>query len=309
MCAWRRITNMDSVRWAFRCGSWTPNCSEWLFAARCVQAEEKERIGQFVFAKDAKSAMAGRLLMRKLISERMGIAWDQIHLARTAKGKPFLASPPSPSTLRRWSFNVSHQGDFAVLAAEQNLQVGVDVMKTAMPGSSTVSDFFRIMKRQFTDHEWTAIRAAGPEWTQLDMFHRHWTLKESFIKAIGTGLGFDLQRVEFHISPVQMQEGQVYRETKMYLDFEEEEDWVFEECLLDADHHVAVALGKWERPGDDMGDDCHTAFSPRPPPKFTLLSFDDLVSGAVPLTEEDPSYWESFRKKQEAPSRQSDPSR
>lgn len=33
-----------------------------------------------------------------------------------------------------WSFNLSHQGDYAVLAAEQGLQVGVDIMKTAMPG-------------------------------------------------------------------------------------------------------------------------------------------------------------------------------
>lgn len=48
---------MEGVRWAFRCGSWSPTRAEWLLAARCVQREEKERIGQFVFAKDAKSAM------------------------------------------------------------------------------------------------------------------------------------------------------------------------------------------------------------------------------------------------------------
>ncbi len=56
-------------------------------------------------------------------------------------------------------------------------------------------------------------------------------LKESFIKAIGTGLGFDLQRAEFHISPNQMREGQVYRQTRMYLD-NEEEDWTFEVSLV-----------------------------------------------------------------------------
>lgn len=33
-----------------------------------------------------------------------------------------------------WRFNVSHQGDYAVLAADQGRQVGVDVMKTTMPG-------------------------------------------------------------------------------------------------------------------------------------------------------------------------------
>ncbi|XP_072562462.1 uncharacterized protein [Paramormyrops kingsleyae] len=45
-----------------------------------------------------------------------------------------------------------------------------------------------------------------------------------------------------------MQEGQVYRHTRMCLDSEEEDpDWVFEESLLDQDHHVAVGLGKMEQ--------------------------------------------------------------
>ena len=53
-------------------------------------------------------------------------------------------------------------------------------------------------------------------------------LKESFIKAIGTGLGFDLQRVEFHLSPQPITEGQVHHLTRMHLDGEEEEGWLFQ---------------------------------------------------------------------------------
>ncbi|KAG7246060.1 hypothetical protein CRUP_001498, partial [Coryphaenoides rupestris] len=53
-------------------------------------------------------------------------------------------------------------------------------------------------------------------------------LKESFIKAIGTGLGFDLQRAEFHLSPQPIAEGQAQRGTMMHLDEEEEDTWVFE---------------------------------------------------------------------------------
>lgn len=53
-------------------------------------------------------------------------------------------------------------------------------------------------------------------------------LKESFIKAIGTGLGFNLQRAEFHLSPKAPTLDRVVRQTRMYLDEEEEPDWVFE---------------------------------------------------------------------------------
>ncbi|KAK9961737.1 hypothetical protein ABG768_007137 [Culter alburnus] len=293
---------MDGVRWAFRCGSWVPTRSEWTLAARCIQPEEKDRIGQFVFNKDAKSAMAGRLLIRKLVCEKMGFAWDGFRLERTARGKPYLPRPSSGPSITHWNFNLSHQGDYAVLAAEPGRQVGVDVMKTSRPGSSSVQEFFRIMNRQFTDLEWTNIRTAGSDWDQLDMFYRHWTLKESFIKAIGTGLGFDLQRVEFHISPSQMREGQVYRQTRMHLD-DEEEDWIFEESLLDKDHHVAVALGK---PDISMSKGDGGTFREAPPLLFTPLSFSDLVSRATPLTEEDSAYWERFQSKKEAPSRQSE---
>ncbi|XP_067307448.1 L-aminoadipate-semialdehyde dehydrogenase-phosphopantetheinyl transferase [Pseudorasbora parva] len=294
---------MDGVRWAFRCGSWVPTRSEWTLAARCIQPEEKERIGQFVFAKDAKSAMAGRLLIRKLVCEKMGFLWDGFRLERTARGKPYLSRPSSAPSISHWSFNVSHQGDYAVLAAEPGRQVGVDLMKTSRPGSGSVQEFFRIMNRQFTDLEWTNIRTAGSDWDQLDMFYRHWALKESFIKAIGTGLGFDLQRVEFHISPNQMREGQVYRQTRMHLDNTEEEDWIFEESLLDKDHHVAVALGK---PDISTSNEDGGTFGEAPPLLFTQLSFSDLVSKATPLTEEDSAYWERFQSKKEAPLRQSE---
>lgn len=48
---------MGSVRWAFPCAAWRPCRQEWLLAARLVQPEEKDRIGQFVFARDAKAAL------------------------------------------------------------------------------------------------------------------------------------------------------------------------------------------------------------------------------------------------------------
>lgn len=292
---------MSSVRWAFRCGSWTPSRSDWLFAARCIQREEKDRIGQFVFAKDAKSAMAGRLLLRRFICEKMGIPWSQIKLERSPRGKPFLATPlkASSDSSRAWSFNISHQGDYAVLAADRGVQVGVDIMKTTMPGSSSVPEFFRIMTRQFTVYEWRIIQSAGSELQQLTAFYRHWALKESFIKAIGTGLGFNLQRAEFHLAPQPLLPGSVLRHTTMHLDEEPEEDWIFEESLLDADHHVAVALG----PTDTSGRTVLPSSLP-PPATFTLLSFGELIAAASPLTDEDPAYWEGFKTKAEAPQRQ-----
>ncbi|KAG9491364.1 hypothetical protein GDO78_000065 [Eleutherodactylus coqui] len=290
----RRAVVMEGVRWAFPCARWTPGRDDWSLCARCVQPEEKQRIAQFMFTRDAKAAMAGRLLIRKLIAEKLLIPWDKIQLDRTAKGKPFLVSGIPPN-LPNFNFNVSHQGDFAVLAAEPELQVGVDIMKTDRPGSGSTEEFFRIMHRQFTQREWHSIKSMGSDWAQLDMFYRHWALKESFIKAIGVGLGFNLQRIEFGVLPLHMEPGKVYTQTKMLLD-EEVENWSFEEMLLDEKHHVAVALG---------GTDTNKPSKLQNGTLFTLLTYKDLVASAVPITPEDPHYWDNFYSKPEIPQRQS----
>ncbi|RLW08220.1 hypothetical protein DV515_00003336 [Chloebia gouldiae] len=339
---------MGSVRWAFPCGAWRPRRPEWLLAARLVQPEEKERIGQFVFARDAKAALAGRLLMRKLIAEELCIPWNEVLLQRTPKGKPFLASNLL-SINSNYNFNVSHQGDYAVLAAEPELQVGIDIMKTDLPdnevntvvmvekenilfrdvkcdqiwpytkrivsprvqhlklssntvGSSSIPNFFHIMKRQFTETEWDVIKSMSNEWMQLDMFYRHWALKESFLKAIGVGIGFNLQRIEFNVSPLQLEIGKVYKDTKMLLDGEKEEEWTFEETRLDDNHHVAVALGRQE--GFVQKDSDVRSMEPNQP-QFTLLTFEDLVASGIPVTPEDSAYWDNFCSKQEGPVKQS----
>ncbi|XP_064412894.1 L-aminoadipate-semialdehyde dehydrogenase-phosphopantetheinyl transferase [Latimeria chalumnae] len=296
---------MGSVRWAFRYVSWSPSRAEWLLTARCVQCEERDRIGHFVFVKDAKAAMAGRLLIRKAIAEKLKIPWNEVLLRRTVKGKPFLVN--SIPTNVHFSFNVSHQGDYAVLAADPIRQVGIDVMKTDLPGSSTIPDFFRIMSRQFTEHEWKVIKSIGSEWAQLDMFYRHWALKESYIKAIGVGVGFNLQRIEFHVLPLHLKVGRVYKETTMLLDGEDDEEWSFEETMLDSNHHVAVALGKPDGLHQQHSDVFSIEDNEHDVPQFTTLMFHDLVSSAIPLAQEDPVYWENFLAKQEAPIRQHKP--
>ena len=53
----RKAGPMAGLRWAFKFSTWNPSQEEWTLAATAVQREEKDRIGRFVFKKDAKSAM------------------------------------------------------------------------------------------------------------------------------------------------------------------------------------------------------------------------------------------------------------
>ena len=47
-----------SLRLALKVRQWHPTQAQWIYAAQSVQVEEKDRIGKFMFKRDAKSAMA-----------------------------------------------------------------------------------------------------------------------------------------------------------------------------------------------------------------------------------------------------------
>ncbi|XP_067102598.1 L-aminoadipate-semialdehyde dehydrogenase-phosphopantetheinyl transferase isoform X2 [Osmerus mordax] len=335
-----RTDMMGGVRWVFRCGSWTPTRSEWLYAARCVQREEKERIGQFVFAKDAKSAMAGRLLLRSVVCERMAVPWSQIRLERSRRGKPYLPAPAcSGPEAWGWSFNVSHQGDYAVLAAEQGRQVGVDVMKTAMPGSSSIPEFFRIMNRQFTEFEWKTIRGSGPEHQQLAMFYRHWEslLDQDHHVAVALGPPHT-DRLPPPDSPAPASPSPASLPPASPAPASPSPASAAPASPAPASPSPASLPPASPAPASPCpaspapaspapaspspaslppvspapASPSPTPASPAPasplsfPPSFTLLTFSDLISLATPLSEEDTEYWDSFQGKKESPERQKD---
>ena len=57
------LSIMAGLRWAFNFTTWKPLQTEWMFSAQCIQPEEKQRISQFMFQKDAKAAMVGKLFL------------------------------------------------------------------------------------------------------------------------------------------------------------------------------------------------------------------------------------------------------
>lgn len=111
-----------------------------------------------------RRSLAAGLLLRAVFGESAEFETD-------AFGKPRL-----PGGL---SFNLSHAGDHAVLATA-NGDVGVDIERRRD------IDCMRIARRFFHPDEYAFLRAqADPAYA----FFRIWTLKESYVKALGRGFG------------------------------------------------------------------------------------------------------------------------
>ncbi|XP_049694711.2 L-aminoadipate-semialdehyde dehydrogenase-phosphopantetheinyl transferase [Helicoverpa armigera] len=270
-----------NVRWAFNATEWKPTVEEITAASSYIQQEEKQRIARFVFQNDAKSSLVGRLMLRKFVYSTTSIPYEEVRFSRDDKGKPFLVEGGDvPIT-----FNVSHQGDFVVLAGNKDRNIGIDVMKIEPPANKNIPEFFRIMTRQFSRHEWSTIRSFPTEMEQIACFYRIWCLKESYVKNIGFGITVPLDEISFSIKTRKLEVGRLVTDTVLHVRNVKKEGWIFEETLLDEKHAVAVSL-KVEGNGNYV------------PSPYTYLTFDEIVEDAKPLHEPDLNFSSGFMEKQ-----------
>jgi 4'-phosphopantetheinyl transferase len=178
-----------------------------------------------------------------------------------------------------------------------------------------MDEFFRLMKRQFTQDEWMQIQSKD-KGHQLAVFFRFWCLKESYVKGLGTGLGWDLQRLSFVLksewqrpsaaasatppravtppvghaplgaTPRVALTNDIIKDTQLYIDSELATDWAFEETLLDRDHCVTTAL-KYNQDLEQLSSSSLN---------FSLLTCESLLNGLHPIAND---YDDRARKDQE----------
>ena len=86
-----------------------------------------------------------------------------------------------------FDFNISHSGDYAVLALSDG-RVGIDVEKIRPVD-------FKIAEACFHGKELESFNFDPDK--RPENFYRLWTLKESFIKAVGQGLSYPLKYFYF----------------------------------------------------------------------------------------------------------------
>lgn len=129
----------------------------------------------------------GLWLLRRALRERYGIGCGEgrmPELVEGAHGKPYLKEYPLIH------FNISHCMGLAVLAIGDCV-VGIDA-ECVRPYREP------LLKRVLSDAELRQMEEAG-ESEREELFFRFWTLKESYVKAVGCGITVPLQDISFQI--------------------------------------------------------------------------------------------------------------
>ncbi|MEK4663733.1 4'-phosphopantetheinyl transferase superfamily protein [Priestia sp. FSL H7-0729] len=143
-----------------------------------VSAERRSQASRFVRQADAYRSVLGEILTRVTLSKLTELRPADLSFTRNSYGKPSLSHHTNVP------FNVSHSGDWIALISGGTNELGVDLEKIAPIDMQIAERFFSPMESQFL--------AAVPVDRQMETFYRLWTLKESYIKAVGMGLSIPL---------------------------------------------------------------------------------------------------------------------
>lgn len=153
-------------------------------ALAVLAPSEHARAAQFAFDGDRHRWLHAHVAIRRILGAALGVAPAALRFTTGPKGKPALAWPEGSGL----EFNFSDSADLALLALSRDAPVGVDVEHR-----HRVSNLEGIAASHFAAEEREALLAL-PAADRVETFFRIWTRKEAYIKAIGIGLTFGLDR-------------------------------------------------------------------------------------------------------------------
>lgn len=157
-----------------------------------LSVPERHRARLFAFDRDRHRFIVARARLRQLLGTRLGVRPEAVELVYGARGKPALAPGGAGAALR---FNVSHREDVTVFAFSVGREIGIDV-EAIRP----IPDADAVAARFFSPRENAAYRALAPR-DRLLGFYACWTRKEAFIKALGDGCYYALDRFDVSLAP------------------------------------------------------------------------------------------------------------
>ncbi len=117
--------------------------------------------------------LLGEALVRFALKKYWNLTSEDYRIDRGEKGKPFIVG------VENVFFNISHSGDYVVCAVSDR-EIGIDIEKRAKARMEVAGRFFH--------GEEVAQLKMLEEDKQDQLFFNYWSVKESFLIYIGTGL-------------------------------------------------------------------------------------------------------------------------
>ena len=189
---------------------------------------ERERIQRFYFQQDRLSFTAAHSLARAALTSCVpSIAPEHWQFEATSNGRPEIANPQVGPQLR---FSISHTPGLVACLVTVQVDCGIDV---EMLGRTR--DVAWLADGVFSEYDKARLLAA-PHPARNDLFLRHWTLKEAYLKARGSGISRWMTKCTFDLDP-----DEIRAEFDPKLN-DNASDWQFAQWLPTETHVLALAM-------------------------------------------------------------------
>ncbi|AXA42375.1 4'-phosphopantetheinyl transferase family protein [Rhizobium leguminosarum] len=164
---------------------YSKNESDWNRWMQSLSSDERDRAATYRFERDRASFIAGRYLLRQLLSLQTGISPSKVPLSPDRHGKLRLEGRDRPQ------FSLANaDGLVAVAVASGCDHVGIDCERVDAEIEETAVDSYC----SADERRWLAELPARESARGAIAL---WTLKESHLKALGVGLRVDPRNVAF----------------------------------------------------------------------------------------------------------------
>ena len=184
---------------------------------KTISPQRVEYAKQYHQKKDyIRSTLSSALLYYAL--NKNGIDKKDIVIEKSPMGKPFLKTLKN---FKNIDFNITHSGDWVACAIDSRDRGGIGI------------DIEQIKDINFTDfEEILSIKETEYIDGKLEKFYQIWTLKESFLKALGVGMYKDLS--SFTVQPYDKHYAKVFENNSC------EKQWHFYNFNLDTKHFCSI---------------------------------------------------------------------
>ena len=151
--------------------------------------DERKQAALFHFDDDRLRYIVTRAMVRTVLSRYAEVKPSDWAFEPNRYGRPGIARQHAEAAgdLR---FNLSHTRGLIVLGVVRAAELGVDVENLERQPALSIAE------RYFSPVEAAELAALKPE-EQGRRFFEYWTLKESYIKALGKGIAHTLERFTF----------------------------------------------------------------------------------------------------------------
>jgi 4'-phosphopantetheinyl transferase len=217
---------------------------------KILSSDEREKAGRFHFDKHRRRYVVTHAMLRIILGRfYLDIEPHKLEFRYGEHGKPYISDHFQG---RKLCFNIANSHELALYALTRNDEIGIDVeFQRELTGADDIA------ARYFSSAEIAAIQSLPGE-TKQKGFYNCWTRKEAFIKAIGKGLSFPLDKFEVSLVP-----GESARIISIEGDAVKAKQWTLESLDPGQGYIAALAVQKlglnhsfWQLP--ESGDDIYS---------------------------------------------------